>query len=220
MWFKRNHQVSISVLGLTLFAVAAIGQPVQAATVVVGEQETVVTSPASFQTSIEFFLDLTEGDDGGTLSVGNFMVRVGLTGPNAGTDVSIVGIDDTVSIEHPQTFPLDVKSVVNTTEGFGAVINLSSPFDIDDLDGLVRIILEVQPNVIGDYTLELIPGDGNTILTDPNDFVTLLPINLENGSLSIVPVPVPAGAWTGLALLGGLGVARRVRQNKLRQQSM
>jgi len=44
--------------------------------------------------------------------------------------------------------------------------------------------------------------DGNTVVTSRPPTTTNVP-----------PVPLPAAAWSGLALLGGLGVTRKVRKH-------
>lgn len=205
--------VSSLMTGCAAFAaIVALGQMVQGAIIVTGEQEALVPSPnTATQTSVEIFLDLTEADDGGALSVGNFQVRVVLSGPSAGTDVSIVGIEETVTAEHPQAADLNfANTVISPVEGVNGTLNFGAPFDINDEDGLVRVVLEVQPNVTGNYNLAIVTGVGNTELTDPDDFTTRLPFETIDGSLTILTViPEPSSfALLGFAMIGLGGIAR------------
>ncbi|MEM9365256.1 MAG: PEP-CTERM sorting domain-containing protein [Planctomycetota bacterium] len=175
----------------------------EAAIVTVAEQKSVVTDSLVQQVPLEVYLDLTEGDDGGTLQVGNFQIRVQLNGTGAGSGVSVVDVGNTQSVLHPQGRSLDDEIVFSPTQGIGATSNFFDPFDLADGAGLMEITLEIQPNFIGDISIDFLVGEGNTLFTDPNDFSTLLaPIETTSGSLSVTAVPEPSSfAMLGLVLM-------------------
>lgn len=197
--------------GAVFCAIIMFGQIVQAGMVVMGAQESVTSLGVVTQTSVDFFLDLTEGDNGSSLNVANFSVRVQLTGPNAGTDVSIVGVDDTVSLAHFQDRPLDIKEVATPTEAFGSTFNFGVPFEVADQNGLMRVLLEVQPNVVADYTLQILTGLGNTRILDSND--APLPFDTVDGSLRVM-IPEPTSFLMMVVALGLLNLLpRQIRTN-------
>ena len=103
---------------------------------------------------------------------------------------------------------------ITPTEAYGIVPFIGvpgPPTDLHDLDGLMRVDLSIQPGVVGEYTLQIIPGPGNTVLTDPIDFVTPLPIDdFTDGSLSITLIPEPASAML-LVLTAPLLIRRLTR---------
>jgi len=184
-------------------AVAVCVASADAANVVTGEDKTIASPGATTNVTIEFYLDRTGGDDGTGLEVGNFNIRIELTGPD--NLVAITGVGETT--DHPQAFTLDTTTVTPTTEAFAGTFNVSSPFTIDDLDGLAEITLEVQPGALGVYDLSVVTTTGDdTQFTDPDDFKTELPFTVSHGSLTITAIPAPAtmamvamvgaGAWT------------------------
>jgi hypothetical protein len=155
--------------------------------IVLGETKSISVPPSVTQTSFEFYLDRTGVDDGVPLSVGNFQVRVDLSGPGAGTAVRVVGVGETAS--HLQAYALDTKSVTAGTSAFAATLNLLSPFDIPDGGGLLKLDLELQPGTVGNYALAVRSGPGHTEFTSPIDFSTLIPIDVGMGLLAVVPEP-------------------------------
>ncbi|MEO1528255.1 MAG: PEP-CTERM sorting domain-containing protein [Planctomycetota bacterium] len=197
---------------LLIFALLGWQRECNGGIVITSESAAFVSDSAVQLYSLDIFLDLTDLDDGGTLDVANFQVRAELNGAGAGTDVAIVGIGDTMSFDHPQARPLDGTSVVSQTEGLGFTANFSSPFTIEDLDGLMEITLAVQPNVTGNYSIDILTGDGNTLITDPNDFSTILSFTTTSGVISISGVPEPnTMMFVGLGL--GVFCLRRGRRS-------
>lgn len=185
------------VLGVVLGGIVGSSQAL-AGTIVLGEAKSLPSPAATTQTSIEFYLDRTGADDGTPLSVGNFQVRVTLTGNGAGSLVKILGAADTST--HPQAYALDTKTVQAGTGAFGATLNLGSPISIADGGGLLKLNLELNAGASGLYTLAVQGGSGNTEFTSPSDFSTLLAVDASSGLLT-VEVPEPT---VGVLLLAAL----------------
>ena len=184
-----------------------------AALVVTGEQVQTAVPGAVVQRIVPFFIDLTGPDDGGTFDVGNFQVRLQLTGPSAGVNVSAVLVENNMSLINPQVVPLDVTNVDSTTQVFAATLGVT-PITLNDGGGLLQVVLNVTPTVsVGDvYTLEVVTGAGNTEFIDPNDFTTLLPFSFSNGTLAVIPEP-SAGLYVGsLAVAAVIARSHRRRQ--------
>ncbi|MCG8653458.1 MAG: hypothetical protein MI861_26705 [Pirellulales bacterium] len=200
-----------------LFAATCLLAPSQsvAGIVVALSDDTLISGPTVQRHTIDVFVDLTDADDGGSIEVANFQVRTVLTGVGAGTDVAIVGVDNAVSAAHPQGRPLDIISLVSSTEAFGSTFNFGPSFVLDDLDGLLSVTLEVQPNVTGQFSLEIVPGDGNTQFTDPIDFISNLPFTSSSGQLAVSVVPEPAGMGLfALAVTGTVSYRWRRRRGQ------
>jgi hypothetical protein len=176
-----------------------------AGSIVLGETKALSPPAAATQASIEFYLDRTGADDGTPLSVGNFQVRVALTGIGAGSTVRILGAGPTTA--RPQAFALDTTNVTGGIGAFAATLNLTSPFDIEDGAGLMKLDLELLPGANGNYLLTVQAGGGNTEFTSPVDFATLLAVDVGSGSLNVVPEPNSAILLLGAA--AAVAVARR-----------
>lgn len=175
------------------------------AAVVVVRDEMIVTRSTPQEISMEIFLDLTGADDGGFFEVGSFQVRVQLQGPNAGTDVQIISVGDTTDI--PQGVPLNGDRDRGPTNWIGFNTSLFSSLVLADGDGLMRVDLLIAPFVTGDFTIDLLVGDGNTLFVDPDDFGVLLPFSTSSGTLTVAPIPEPSGLVFCIA--GALFVVRR-----------
>lgn len=169
------------------------------------DDQKLISGSIPIQTTMDVYLDLTDADDGGSFDVANFQVRVELlsTTGGAGTDVSIIGVFESTSLEHPQAATLDLPTEFDSTGGFGNTFSVS-PITINDGAGLMSVLLEIQPNVVGEYTLQIVPGNGNTELIDPNDFATRLAYSTIDGTLSVVPEPssLLPSALLSLAMAG------------------
>lgn len=178
------------------------------AAVVVSGDSLVLASPTSATTvSLEFGLDLTGADDGGLIEIGNFQFDLLLVGPNAGTDVSVIGAGSTISRLQART--LDVVDTTPTT-AFAGTLNFASSFSVPDNGGFVRVDLLVQPGAFGDYTLDILTGTDQSLLTDPIDFFTPVPFATNAGQLSITAVPEPSSV--ALLVCASMGLAIRVRR--------
>ena len=130
--------------------------------------------------SFEIFLDATDGDNGSSVNVANYQVRVLLSGPNAGTDVILTG-GGQASIHAPAAVLSGVLkdgTLVGTANYFQATFNLISilgAITIADGAGLIRVDYEVQPGAEGVYTLEIATaGTDPTLLLD-TDTTTIPP---------------------------------------------
>lgn len=179
-----------------------------AGSIVLGESKTIVQPTAVTQTSIEFFLDRTGADDGTPLSVGNYQVRISLTGAGVGSTARIVGAGATTG--KPQAFVLDTKNVTAGTSAYVATLNLAHPFDVADGAGLLKVDLEFQPGAQGVYLLSAQPGAGNTEFTSPVNFSSLLAVESGNGSVTVL-VPEPS---TVAFVLAGVAFAAAVRKRR------
>ncbi|MEM1227301.1 MAG: hypothetical protein AAGJ40_16500 [Planctomycetota bacterium] len=174
----------------------------EAAVVTVVEHETIVTGSSVQQVPLEVYLDLTEGDDGGTLRVIDYQMRIELSGTGAGVGVSVAGVGNTSSQSHPQGRILGFTSIPSPTEGIGSPFNFGTPFELNDGAGLMEITLEIQPNFIGDIVIDFVLGDGNSFFVDPDDTTMVIPFETSAGSLSIAAVPEPSSfAMLGLVLM-------------------
>ena len=194
----------------------------QADLVVVGQQKQVLRSSSVQDVPIEFYLDLTRVDDGSMVELFDFSVRVNLIGPNAGSDVGIAATNETNSLEHPQAAWLSLTRVTPSVpfgiEAFGSTINLQQPYLVGDQNGLMQVVLRVQPNVVGSYEIRLVAGgEQDTYFTDQsNRSVAFTPVS---GMLTVA-VPEPsAGYLVGLLAIGYVG-ARCVRWQRLRKRRM
>jgi hypothetical protein len=155
--------------------------------VVTGETKSIAARAAGpVAEAIGFFLDLTAADNGGSITTGGWQIRVGLTGPNAGSDVAITGIANTV--DHPQASTgLGATDLVSTTQAFRAAPTLTD-FALNDLDGFVRVNLLVQPGTLGDYRLTILTGPLDTQIATAGG-IGEYAYSTINGSLSVVPEP-------------------------------
>jgi hypothetical protein len=155
--------------------------------VVTGQMKT-IGSPAilPLAETIEFFLDLTGADDSGSITTGGWQIRVSLSGPNAGTDVAITGIANTVDFTQGST-GLGATDIFTTTEAFRAAPTVTD-FTLNDLDGFMRVNLLVQPGTLGDYTLMVLTGALDTQLATAGGAGEYA-YSTINGSLSVVPEP-------------------------------
>jgi len=192
------------VLTFAFVSLCSLLHSVQAGSIVIGETKELLPPSAAVQESVEFYLDRTDADDGTPLSVGNFQLRVDLSGADAGSAVRILGVGPTST--RSQAFALDTMDVTGGTSGYAATFNLASAFEIADGAGLLKIDLEVMPSASGDYTLSVLSGTGNTEFTDPIDFATLLPVAVGSAALSVA---VPEPSCLCLAMLGSVAVAIR-----------
>ena len=198
---------NLSFLLAAACAFSSIPDSAQAGSIVLGETKSLSSPAAVTQSSIEFYLDRTSADDGTPLSVGNFQLRVALTGVGAGSSVRI--LDAGATISHPQAFALDTTSVTAGTSAYAATLNFASPFDIADGAGLMRLNLELQPGAVGTYALTVQTGSGNTEFTSPADFFTLLSVAAGSGSLDVA-VPEPSSIGLVVALMATAFPLRRV----------
>jgi len=199
----RHLCFAVAVLGLVATSSAAL-----AGTIVLGETKALSSPAAVTQTSVEFYLDRTGADDGTPLSVGNYQLRLGLSGAGAGSTVRILGVGPTTT--HAQAFTLDTTNVTAGTVAYAATLNLSSPFDIADGGGLLKVDLELQPGASGNYALTVLSGSGNTEFTDPVDFATLLAVDAGSGALNVA-VPEPCSLLLGFVGMIGTSCAKRRR---------
>lgn len=205
---QRIGQMALASLIVTLGA-----GPALAGTVITADDQTVTSSADEVtETSMEIFLDRTDDDDDADLSgVLNFQVRVELAGDDAGSDVSIVDVGDTA--DRDQTRSLDSTSVDSDTEAFGGTVNVGDPFAIADGDGLMRVDLEIEPNVSGEWTLEILTGEEtDTALSD--EAGDALPFDTAGGTLTVespptTPIPEPASSTLAVLACGGLAVLGR-----------
>lgn len=202
MKFFRFWTLVASVCASNLFL-----SDVHAGSIVLGETKSLSSPAVVTQTSLEFFLDRTGADDGTPLSVGNYQLRVALTGPGAGSSVRILGAAATTS--HTQAFALDTTSITGGTSAYANTLNLASPFDIADGAGLLKLNLELQPGAVGTYALTVQTGSGNTEFTSPVDFSTLLSVAADSGSLNVA-VPEPSSIALVGVLMASVFPRRRV----------
>ena len=186
-----------------LFAAAVlIGMTVNPANAVltISGDDFLMPSPSdtSSTASVELYL---ADDTGGPVSLGNYQLRIALTGPNAGTDVKIIGGGQTnVTGNHPPavTPPIlasDVQ-IVDDDAYFLATENTfdidnptqpAPPFNVADGAGLGRIDFEVQPGVTGVYTFEILTTSvtADTALVDGADFLTPLAFGTSSPTLTL-----------------------------------
>ncbi len=189
--------------------------------IVAAENKTERESSAVIRTEVEIYLDLTAADDGGSISIGNFQVGLELLGANAGTDVSIVGITGATSTSHPLGRALDF-AVATPTRAFGMTLNFFGPsFLLNDLDGLMRVELEIQPNVTGTYQLNVLTGERNTAMAESIFSRVPLSIATQSSTLniqsSVVPEPIALPYFCFIGIIGFCQV-RRVRSKNSNDQ--
>jgi len=186
-------------LGLTIAVLVTVAaHPAHAVLTIVGDDFSVPTPSGSASTG-SFELYLTD-DTGGPVSLGNYQLRIGLTGPNAGTDVKIIGGGQTSAAgSHPPAvippiLATDVQ-IVEDAAYFLATENTfvgdppeqAPPFDVADQAGLARIDFEVQPGASGAYTFEILTTSvtADTALVDGADFVTPLTFGTSSPVLTL-----------------------------------
>jgi hypothetical protein len=198
---------NLSFLLAAACAFSSILDSAQAGSIVLGETKSLSSPAAVTQTAIEFYLDRTGTDDGTPLSVGNFQLRVALTGAGAGSSVRILTAAATTA--HAQAFALDTTSVTAGTSAYAATLNFASPFDVADGAGLLKLNLELQPGAAGAYALTVQSGSGNTEFTSPADFSTLLSVAAGSGSLNVA-VPEPSSIVLFTALMANIFPRRRL----------
>lgn len=180
------------------------------ADIIVSVDDARIQTTSRVQTTVvEVYLDLTGANDGGILDVGNFQVLVELKGPAVGTDVSIVGVAETTSLDHPQAAPLDLVRVLSDSRAQAFTVNINPSFNIEDLDGLMAAELEIQPFAEGEYELAVLTGIGRTEILDGSDFVSQLDYSTRSAALTLTAVPEPASLNAVVALIMYLGSRRR-----------
>ena len=154
-------------------------------------------TPSTFATQVtsRIFLDLTGSDADGSINVGNYGMNLELTGPNAGLDVMIAAVHNTSG----QTMDLGFSKVETPVTATTTTSNLGASFVVGDTNannGLMEVVLDIQPNVVGTYTLSITK---QFMSTDPGAPYTLsIPVS---GTISAVPEP-SAFALVGLLALG------------------
>jgi hypothetical protein len=171
--------------------------------VITGQQETISSPQDSVAEDIEFFLDLTAPQDGGSVVSGGWQIRVELTGPNAGTDVAITGVGNTVFFTQADT-GLGAADLFTTTQAFRGVLSFTD-FALNDQGGLMQVNLLVAPGTLGNYALSILTGMDDMQINQaggatPYDYSTV------NGSLSVIPEPsalLLVQVGVGLAVVGG-----------------
>ncbi|MAE64914.1 MAG: hypothetical protein CMJ18_11650 [Phycisphaeraceae bacterium] len=153
-------------LGRVLPAAAPQRAPAQgaAATITLTGQDRVVTTPdfAAGTGSVDIVLDT---DDGSSVSLLNYSVRVRLEGPGAGTQVALTG-GGQATVSPAATAPDPLNAGGNTdrlpTEYYHGTVNFTaSPFAVDHRDGLIRVDYEIQPGALGVYTFEIVTGQSH-----------------------------------------------------------
>ena len=152
--------------------------------------------------SMEFYI---ETDDGNPVEVGDYQIRVRLTGPNPGTDVKITGGGATdAGGDHPPAavsprLATEAAQVIGDSEYFifsfsvlegpGGEIILEPPLMIDDGAGVARVDFEVAAGVEDDYSFQIVTSAPPTTDTEflAGDFATPIPLTLVHPLLSISP---------------------------------
>lgn len=205
-------QFGRSCLLATLLATAA-APPIYADVILSIDDEVIHTDSNSQTEMLPVYLDLTGVQDGRALAVGNFQVLVELTGPAVGSEVSIIGVADSESAEHPQAQPLDVVRVLSPSEAQVFTFNFGPSFEIDDLDGLLAVELGVQPFATGEYQLEILAGIGNTELIDPIDFTSQIPFESNGAMISFVAVPEPGSSTIVVMIVAATSFMRGSRRH-------
>ena len=210
-----SHTPKLPTLVIAISLICLCTGSASAAIVVSGESLRLLSPESTVTVPVEFALDLTGSDDGSSLSLGNFQLDILLVGPSAGSDVSILDAGTTVGRQ--QVRNLDVVTTTTTT-AFGGTLNFLAPFDVADNSGLFRIDLEIRQGTIGDYTLQVLAGPDQTLLTDPDDFFTPIPFTPVNANLSITAIPEPSCLGIGLAASALLTIRRRHRKKQMTDQ--
>ena len=198
----------------SLTLAASVGTSCQAAIMVSADDQSLTQSSSVITTEVEIYLDLTDVDNGGSINASNFQVGVQLSGANAGTDFSIAGVSDTMSAMHPQGRPLEAVSSTATTAR-GMTLNFFEDFFVlDDLAGLMKVELEIQPNVTGTFQLDILIGDPNTAILDAFPAgASPLAFSVDSSTITVSAdpaVPEPGTVFCFI-LMGGLALIARRR---------
>lgn len=193
-------------------AFVTFGNLARADIIVVGEFTTITSPTAETIVPLEFYLDLTDEDDGGSLSVGNYQIDLQLSGAQAGTDVRIVSVGPTTLRDQART--LDSTQFTDTT-AFAGTINFADPFDINDGAGLLLVELAIAAGAQGEWQLSILDGADQTLFTDPNDFVTPIQFTSVPSVLTVsVPEPSTASLVSLLCLLNFACVRSKAQSSR------
>ncbi|MAE68140.1 MAG: hypothetical protein CMJ18_28150 [Phycisphaeraceae bacterium] len=131
----------------------------ESGTIALTGDDRVVTMPdgAPASGSVDIVLDT---DDGSSVDMLNYSVRVRLEGPGAGSDVLLTGGGEAMT--SPATTAPDTLNAAGNLdrlpdEYYHGTVNFDeTPFVVNDRDGLIRVDYQVQPGALGSYTFDIV----------------------------------------------------------------
>ena len=198
--------------------------------IIVGAQSKSISSSSStIRTKIDLFVDLTGPDDGASIVLSNYQVRLDIIGPN------LSGSNGPSSFVTPNAPPeLEVLGFTNVASAlplmglgdteFAMTSNFfpSDSFEVSDMETLASVELEIQPNVVGEFEIRVVVGTDRDTAFLNRSFAPLaitgksgkLTISGANADQRVIPEPRTLPIFAMLGFLGALRTRSRTTRSR------
>lgn len=171
------------------------------------ESKSITSQPSS---AVDSFFDVfftVESPDTNTMLAG-YQIKLSLN-PTPGLAFQSPFVANTSNPEHTPVFPsnppLDFSSDSTTIQA-AADTGLGADQQIDNGDGLIRVLFSISPGTVGSFNINI--DTVNTFLSDTN--ASPISYAAVNGVITVVPEPATV-ALVGLGFAGMLVLHRRRR---------
>ncbi len=202
-------------------AVMALGNSAQAALILHVQDVTVSTSTSAQTVRFDLFLEETEGTEVAVTSY-DIPLRLNPLGP-----LDFVDRQPSTS-NHPSlftdtprpanatnlpddqyVFPKDFFLIddFKTLDDDGLEVTAEAPVENNVRDGLFSVIVNIPANTVGTFTVTVDEDGGAFEIADKNGVA--IPVTVDNGMITVLPVPEPSTLALGLLALPLLARRRR-----------